>query len=457
MTSASLLPMRLQQHSVSRLQKPWNYAQLGLLIFPIIPSLGALGIVLALISTWRQKYRQIIHRPLNRGLAILAIWLVITASFAFYRLDALLGLFNFLPFFGLFAAFSVLIQTPAQMRQIASILVFTSVPIVTIGLGQLFLGWVTPVQLQGILGWAIAPNGNPPGRMASVFMYANILAGYLVIVFILGLGLWIETYQKLAPSLSNRTRHLRHVPLNNWLRWSFLSIAVIGNLVALILTNSRNAWAIAIFSLVAFAVYQGWRWLVAGVAGIAGSILWAAFGPSPVQQWLRQVVPAFFWARLTDQLYPDRPVALLRTTQWQFAWAWTQQRPWAGWGLRNFTPLYEQQMHIWLGHPHNFFLMLTVETGIPAAVFFCGWTFWIAFQGIQRLRNWPIVAVDRQQDQDKLIFFSYLVALLTCILFNTVDVSLFDLRLNTLGWLLLSAISGVSSSLTYREKLAQSD
>ncbi len=429
----------LQQHSTSRLQIPWNYAQLALLIFPIIPSLGALGIFLALIGTWRQKYRQIINRPLNRGLAILAIWLVITAVFAFHRLEAFLGLFNFLPFFGLFAAFSVLIQTPAQLRQLALILVFTSVPVTILGLGQLFLGWVTPVQLQSILGWAITPNGNPPGRMASVFMYANILAGYLVIVFILGLGLWLETYQKLAPSIFKRTR-LRHVPRAAWLHWGFLSIAVTGNLVALILTNSRSAWAITVCALVAFAIYQGWRWLVAGVAAIAGSILGAAFGPSLVQQWLRQIVPAFFWARLTDQLYPDRPVALLRTTQWQFAWAWTQERPWAGWGLRNFTPLYQEQMHVWLGHPHNFLLMLTVETGIPAAIFFCGWTLWIAVQGIQMLRYWSVVD---KQAEDKLIFFSYLVAFLSCILFNAVDVSLFDLRLNLLGWLLLSAISGV--------------
>ncbi len=70
----------LQQHSISRLHIPWKCAQLGLLIFPIIPSLGALGIFVALLGTWRQKYRQIIHRPLNWGLAILAIWLVITAS-----------------------------------------------------------------------------------------------------------------------------------------------------------------------------------------------------------------------------------------------------------------------------------------------------------------------------------------------------------------------------------------
>lgn len=418
---------------------------MGLLVFPIIPSLGALGIFLALIGTWRQKYRKIINLPLNWGLAILAILLVTTASFGFYRLDAFLGLFNFLPFFGFFAAFSILIQTPAQLRQLASILVFTSVPVVTIGLGQLYWGWVTPVGLQGILGWAIAPNGNPPGRIASVFMYANILAGYLVIVFILGLGLWLETYQKLAPSLPKQTRHLRRVPITVWLRCAILSVVVIGNLVALILTGSRNAWAIAICALIAFAIYQGWRWLVAGVAGIAGSILGAAFGPSPPQQWLRQVVPAFFWVRLTDQLYPDRPLALLRTTQWQFAWTWTQQRPWTGWGLRNFTPLYEQQMHVWLGHPHNFLLMLTVEAGIPAAMLLCGWIFWIVIQGIQLLRNRSVFAgLDRQQfAQDQLIFFSYLAAYMACILFNTVDVSLFDLRLNTLGWLLLSAIAGV--------------
>jgi O-antigen ligase len=424
-----------------------------------------LGCILALVGTWRQEYHKIIHRPLNWGLAILASLLVITAGFAFDRSTALLGLFNFLPFFGFFAAFSVLIQTPAQLRQLAWILVVTSVPVVIVGLGQLFLGWVSPVQLEVVLGWVIVPKGNPLGRMASVFMYANVLAGYLVIVFILGLGLWIETYQEartvqrsgrvegtrgLGDRGTRRTREnlQQSSPLSPpypQLPCLFLSVAVIGNLVALILTNSRNAWVIAVCASLAFALYQGWRWLVAGVVGVAGSVLLAAFGPSPLQQWLRAVVPAFFWVRLTDQLYPDRPLVLLRTTQWQFAWVLTQQRPWTGWGLRNFTPLYEAQMHVWLGHPHNFLLMLTAETGIPFAVLFCGWVSWVVVQGVNLLRNWLSVSAKgrRRLAQDKLIFFSYLVAFLACMLFNTVDVSLFDLRLNLLGWLLLSAISGV--------------
>ena len=439
------MSLPLQRHSVAKLQTAWNCAQLGLFVFPLIPWLGSLGIVFALVSTWQQQFHKIIHRPRNWGLAIVASLLVITTGFALDRWVAFLGLFNFLPFFGLFAAFSALIQTPAQLRQLAWIMIVTSVPVVMIGLGQLFLDWVSPDRLQAVLGWELQSKGNPTGRMASVFMYANVLAGYLVIVYILGLGLWIETYQSARQTgRMHRTRVAPHLPC------LFLSVTIIGIFVALILTNSRNAWAIAVCASLAFALYQGWRWLVAGVAGVAGSVLLAAFGPSPLQQWLRTVVPAFFWARLTDQLYPDRPVVLLRTTQWQFAWSLTTQRPWTGWGLRNFTPIYETQMHVWLGHPHNFLLMLTAETGLPTAVLFCGWVSWVILEGVFVLRNWSIGVAGRQA-QDRLIFFSYLVAFLACVLFNTVDVSLFDLRLNILGWLLLSAICGVSRCCKYTQ------
>lgn len=401
-------------------QIAWKYAQIGLLLLPLIPSLGGIAIFLALASTWWQQYVVIIHRPLNRAIATLAGLLLITVVFAANRLDAFLGLFNFLPFFVAFAAFSTLIKTPAQLRRISWLLLISSIPVVVLGFGQLFLGWVSPQQWIAILGWAISPGGNPPGRMASIFMYANTLAGYLVIVFILGLGLWLETYQQ------RRTKSL-----------IFLTAAIIGNLAALILTNSRNAWTIALIACFAYAIYQRWRWVIAGVVAIASSILWAAFGANPLRDLLRNIVPSFFWARLTDQLYPDRPLALLRTTQWRFAWHLATQRPWTGWGLRSFSTLYEAKMHLWLGHPHNLFLMLAAEIGIPATLFFCSIVGWIVGSAIALLITW------QYSSADKLIFFSYLLAFCACTLFNTVDVTLFDLRLNTLGWILLAAICGV--------------
>ncbi|NEP49323.1 MAG: polymerase [Moorea sp. SIO3C2] len=424
------------RHSDNHLQIGWNCAKLGTLIFPLFPALGAVGLFLAVGDTWRQKYASMISKPLNWGLAILSIWLLITSSLAYNPTEAFLGLGNFLPFLVLFPAFSTLIQTPAQLRQLAWILVIPSLAVTILGFAQMVLGWTSPKLLSLVFGSTLVANGNPPGRMDSVFLYANILAAYLQIPLILGIGLWIERFQG-----RRWISHRFDYPL------LFLSVVVIGNAIALVLTNSRNAWIIAVLACLAFALYLGWYWLVTAVTAAVGSVLWASFGPMLGRQWLRSIVPAYFWMRLSDQLYPDRPIATLRTTQWKFTWSMIQERPWFGWGLRNFTPLYQSQMEVWLGHPHNLPLMLTAETGIPGTLMLSGLVGWIIVQGIQRLRVWSTVAsTTTRQDwhQDNLILFSYLVAFGSCTLFNLLDVTLFDFRVNTLGWLLLSAIRGVA-------------
>ncbi|MBR8839389.1 MAG: O-antigen ligase family protein [Stigonema ocellatum SAG 48.90 = DSM 106950] len=434
-------------HPNPRLQLPWNLIQLGLLMLPLSPLLGLVGLISAVLVTWRRQYSTIIRRRENWGFGILSVLLIITAGFAYDKAAAFLGLFNFLPYFLVFAAYSVLIQTMAQLRQLSWILVITSVPVIFIGLGQLFLGWATSKQWEtvlGIFGLVITPGGNPPNRMASVFMYANTLAGYLLIVFILGLGLWFKSYEQLRGMRGNNPASGPTSPRT----FLFLTVVVIANFVALILTDSRNAWAIAIFACLVYAVYQRWHILVAGVAGVAASVLLAAFAPLPVALIFRKVVPAFFWARLNDQLYPHRAVASLRTTQWEFAWSLTQQRPWTGWGLRNFTPLYLAHTHEWLGHPHNLFLMLSSETGLPATLLFCSLVGGIFIAGVQLLQKSNI------ETKDKLILFSYLLVFVALVLFNTVDVSLYDLRLNSLSWLLLSAICGAVYRYNRHELLA---
>lgn len=430
-------------HPQPRLQGAWNCAQVGFFIFPWFPALGAVGVGLALIGTWWQDYRRIIRRPLNWGLGILSLWLIFSATQAYNSTEAFLGLANFLPFFAFLAAFSALIQTPAQLRRLAWILVIPSVLVVILGFGQLFLGWAHPPQLPALLGWVLEAKGNPPGRMASVFMYANILAAYLQIVFTLGLGLWIDTFQAWRQQEAGEQWHVS----NSGGVLLFLTGVEIANAIALILTHSRNAWGGVIVAGLAFALYQGWRWLIGTVVAAAVAVLGAAFSPSPLREGLRMIVPAYFWARLTDQLHPDRPVALMRITQWRFALSLTQQRPWTGWGLRNFTPLYEQQMDLWLGHPHNLILMLAAETGIPATILFCGLVGWMFWQGVLWINKARSLS-----SRDQLIVFSYLVAFGGCILFNMLDVTLFDLRVNTLGWLLLSAIAGVTASGGHQHK-----
>ncbi|MBK1989814.1 O-antigen ligase family protein [Sphaerospermopsis aphanizomenoides BCCUSP55] len=423
-------------HPEPSLQTPWNSLQFGLFVFPINPFLGAVTISLAALITWAKKYRLISRRPLHQGFAFLSLLLLITTGFASHKLEAFLGLFNLLPYFFVFAGLTALIQTAAQLRQIAWIMVCGSIPVVIIGFGQLFLGWTFKLQFLWVLiDWIVAPGGEPPGRMASVLMHANTLAAYLVTIFILGLGLWLENYQKLKQQFKQQFKQQIKADYRPII---FLTIAVIANFIALILTNSRNGWVIAIITCLAYALYQGWRLIVAGFVSIATSILLAAFAPGAIAQFFRRFVPYFIWARLNDDMYPDRPVALMRKTQWEFAWNLTQQHPLTGWGLRSFSGLYKTKMQIDLGHPHNLFLMLSAETGLITTLLFCGLLAWIIITASKLL--WKSESL---KPENRLIFFSYLLAFIGWILFNTVDVTTFDLRLSTLFWVFLAALCGV--------------
>ncbi|MDZ8109644.1 MAG: O-antigen ligase family protein [Nostoc sp. DedQUE12a] len=444
----------------------WNYSLLALLIFPLSPLVGAVTIGFVSLFTWIKQYRQISRRPLNWGFALLSLLLIVSCGFAQNKIEAFLGLFNFLPFFLVFAAFSTLIQTTAQLRQMAWALVIGSMPVAILGLGQLFLGWNFKFQfIWVVLSWAIRPGGNPPGRIASLFLHANTFAAYLVIVFILSLGLWLEQWQlkighRAKPfgwGKGKREKGKRRIFVFTFapgeaislLPFLFLTLATIANFITLIFTNSRNGWAIAIFACLAYALYQGWRILVGAVAGIVTSVLVAAFAPSPIAQFFRQYVPAFFWARLNDDMYPNRPVALMRKTQWEFAWSLAWQHPWTGWGLRSFTELYKAHTQIKLGHPHNLFLMLSAETGFLTTLLFCGLLGWILITGVQLLRNSKHIYTE-----DRLLIFSYLLACVGWILLNNVDVTMFDFRLNTLSWLILAATCGVVYRYNQQQKLA---
>lgn len=418
---ASLNKILYSKSNDPSLQLAWNCLQFGLLVFAVSPFLGAVTIILASLITWFKKYRVISCNYLHWGFALLSILLVISTAIAPNKPAAILGLFNLLPYFIVFTGLTALIQTPKQLRHIAGIIICGSLPIALIGWGQLFWGWNLQLQfLWIVLDWQVTAGGLPPGRISSIFMHANTLAAYLVTVVIFSLGLLLGG------------------EAGNWKKKLFLVLAIVVNLVVLVLTNSRNGWAIAIIAGLAFAFYQGWRLIVGIVLSIASSMLLAAFAPTPIAQLFRRFVPYFIWARLNDDMYPDRPVNLMRKTQWQFAWSLGEQHPWAGWGLRSFTELYKQKTQINLGHPHNLFLMLFAETGFPCTLIFMGLLTGIFISASQTLLYSKSLTA-----ADKIIFFSYLLAFIGWFLSNTVDVTIFDLRLCTLFWVFLASLCGV--------------
>jgi O-antigen ligase len=114
-----------------------------------------------------------------------------------------------------------------------------------------------------------------------------------------------------------------------------------------------------------------------------------------------------------------------------------------GSGLRSFGGLYKNQIQIDVNHPHNLFLMLSAETGLITTLLFCGLLIWILITASQLL--WKSKSIE---PENRLIFFSYLITFIGWILFNTVDVTTFDIRLNTLSWVFVASLCGVMYQYT---------
>jgi O-antigen ligase len=431
----SLMPGSNWQHPNPQLQSAWKSARIGFVIFPLVPSVGVLLILFSVGKTWQHCGREIVRHRLNLGLAILSPWLILVSLWGIQPGDAALGLVNFLPFFAFFAAFSTLIQSPAQLRQLAWIVTIPALPIAILGLVQL-LGWGGDLPIPGTPGyiWQMYPLGNPVGRMSSVFGHANHLAAYLQMVFIFTLGLIADLYERNAADIKiGKIGKFWKSPALWWL------VTVLGLCsVSLILTSSRAAWSGAVVGTLVFTIYQGWYWIVAIVSAIGTVILSAAYAPSPLKEPLRSIVPRYFWARITDEMYPDRPQALTRVAQWKFAGQLIQARPVTGWGLQSFGPLYQEYSHYWLGYPHNLLLMLASNLGIPATIGLCAIVGWLLAQSTILFLNFPL-----QWRSERTLFFTYLVAFGGFIIFNITDVTALELRLNTHAWLILASMCGV--------------
>lgn len=183
------------KHPISRLNWAWQWIAIGTLILPLFPIFGGLSFFLALINIWKREFKGILHHPLTWSWGFFSIWLIITSCFAYKPGEAFLGLANFLPFIALFLAFRWIIRDSQQLFLLAWLTIFSSIPIVILGLNQLFLGWQSPQFLPPLIGWTLRANGVPEGRMSSVFIYANLLTLYLLITLILSIGLWINSYQ----------------------------------------------------------------------------------------------------------------------------------------------------------------------------------------------------------------------------------------------------------------------
>lgn len=405
------------------LRSIWLLFLAGIITLPYT-TLGAIPVAVGLFLTIRLNLAEIRAARLNKILTLVSAAIILISSLSIDYLESLVFTVNIFPFFVFFASYQYLFKHPDTLRKLAWVIIIASIPMIVIGFGQLWGGWSIDLKAGSAQILDLRKFGTPPGRMSSIFYHANALANYLQLGFALGMGLWLDTYDRLP-----------HREQLSKPKLYFLSCYFVFTLLALVLTSARTGWVVMVLSIVAMIIYQKW-YLILGIISLLMSLIFgAAYAPDPARTGLRQVVPSYFWARINDQMYPNRPTADTRESIFQFAGQLIAEKPWSGWGLQTFGNLYKAKTGLYINHPHNLLLSLSYGLGLPITlllVMVMGYIFYIAIRGFYCLP-------DRWKSARGIIF-SYIIAAIGSIIMNMTDVTIFVLPLNVMFWSILMAV-----------------
>ncbi|WP_255142815.1 O-antigen ligase family protein [Synechococcus sp. EJ6-Ellesmere] len=394
----------------------WRCFQLGLLLLASSALLAGVLLLVALILGCRQRLPWWRDR-VNQVLLLVSALMVLGCFTASSGWLAWVGLANWLPFFWAFWGFQpYLVSAPAR-RRVALWLVAGTVPVIVTGLGQLFWGWSGPFQvLGGAIIWHLKAGGNPRGRMAGLFDYANIAGAWLSLAWPFALAALLQrrqSWRKRLPAL----------------------LITVGLVAAMALTDSRNAWGALVLALPLVAGPARWIWLLpllllllipVGLASLPGV-------PLVLQAPARALVPGVIWERLSDLEFAGRrPLAITRVNQWGVALQLVRGRPWLGWGAAAFSVIYPlRTAGIWHGHPHNLPIDLAVSHGVLVAVLLVGLV--LALQ---------IQAARRGMASGTVFERAWWAAFLVLMALHATDIPLYDSRINIAGWVLLAGLRG---------------
>ncbi|MCT0218772.1 O-antigen ligase family protein [Synechococcus sp. CS-1329] len=404
----------------------WRCFQLGLLLLASSALLAGVLLLVALILGCRQRLPWWRDR-VNQVLLLVSVLMVLGCFTASSGWLAWVGLGNWLPFFWAFWGYQPYLASAPARRRVALWLVVGSVPVIVTGLGQLFLGWSGPFQiLGGAVIWHLKAGGNPSGRLAGLFDYANIAGAWLALAWPFALAALLQRpqpWRKRLPAL----------------------LISVGLVAAMALTDSRNAWGALVLALPLVAGPARWIWLLpllllllipVGLASLPGV-------PLALQQPARVLVPVEVWERLSDLEFAGRrPLAITRVNQWGVALHLVAERPWLGWGAAAFSVIYPlRTAGIWHGHPHNLPIDLAVSHGVPVAVLLVGLV--LALQ---------IQAARRGMASGALFERAWWAAFLVLMALHATDIPLYDSRINIAGWVLLCGLRAYSLSPESRQR-----
>ena len=397
----------------------WISFQLGLFFLASSPFISVLFFLIALFFGSYKRLRYFFKDQWNYIFTLISLLMSIGSFNAYSGSLAWIGLANWIPLFFCCWAFQPYLLT-AQARQRSGVLLLLGTfPVVFTGIGQMWFGlhgsWEV---LNGLIIWFNDADGQPTGRLSGLFSHANIAGSWLALVFPFSLATFLQTTL-------------------NFSKRSMAFVWVLFIVIALVLTNSRNAWGGLFLSIPLVLGVGTWSWLLPFLAMILLPIALAVFPfvPMEIQALSRKIVPEGLWARLSDlQFAGQRPLETTRLFQWKEAITVISSKPWFGYGAAAFSILYPLRQGIWHGHTHNLPLELAVAHGLPAAVLLVSTVLLLLIVSYKKC--FGVQTALRSNVFDR----AWWAATFILVFLHASDIPMFDSRINFVGWIFLAGL-----------------
>jgi len=397
----------------------------GIFILPTMLFFAAIFLLIAALIGSIIHKKSYFKDNWNKIFFISGIILIISLLTHIYKLNnsyseflnansSIFGIFNWLPFFWLFWALQPYVDSVVKRKRTALILMAGTFPVLISGFGQYFFNWTGPLEIfNGLIIWYQRPLGDD--GLTGPFNNQNYAGAWLSLVWPFSLAFLIEKTNSSFKKFSAI--------------FFFISIGL-----ALILTNSRNAWLSVLLSLPLILQTSSFFWLsififlLSIIIVITSSDLFSG----ELQEVFRTIIPDKIWMEFTQKAKLSRFDIILSSFKISLI------EPIFGLGAASFPIIFEIENNIWRGHPHNLILELAVSYGYPA-------TMLIVVSILLLLINSRKIIFSNKLQNDQYCIFEKAWWASTClfIISQCFDVQYFDGRISIVFWILLAGIKKV--------------
>ncbi len=399
------------------------FFKLGIFFIPSAFAISAIFIIPSLLIQSFKKGKSIFQDKYNLILFSIGVLMILSCivqnsfinghtGFLIKKYLTWVGLFNWITFFWIFSASQDLLKTKRDRISFSYLLTLGTIPVIVSGLGQYFFNWIGPFKiLNGFVIWYQRPINEISG-LTGLFNHANYAGAWLTIILPLCIA------------------QIFHNSKNKYKSY-LLSIILLGIIICIFLTNSRNAWGSSLLTLpIIFGLSSLW-WFIPFSLFLATLILITTNNifKGALQDFLRNLLPNKVWLEFTQEGFKRLDVSRFEILN--EAKNIILNNLFFGTGAGSFPLIYEINTGFWKGHAHNIFAELAISYGLPSTILFIYFLFKIFIISFKKIFKNPI---------NNIIDKSIWAASFIFILSQMVDIQYFDGRISLVFWLLIAGL-----------------